>query len=417
MRGTRAHVGRDARRRHNDAVTVNRLPDELIVEIFKQGLYQSNEDTERYLAMLLAICSLWRQIALTTKTVSIALDVEVSEEIVAMDMLKQYLQRAGERTIIDLHLTVRLEASRAMTQNLISVILEHIHRTRTLICGTSIAPFMDAIFPLAGHFPSLEILDVCLVRTDLRATKLLGRNCVAPLKKLTLDGNLEIQLTDVQTEPLIRLDIFTPPRCPHKVHPAPSCDISLPEVTAPIHLPRLARLTIGSPFPLPSSLISAPQLQHLRIFDRAGTNTADVVPANFEQLRSAEIVHIYSSPDHVIRFLRAHKKLVAVTLVFDRALPILKSLVRRYVLEREVQVPLGLLRLRTEVRNELGSCEPVLRELLQSLPGLHLDWDMEDPNSVRGISDLMSSFPGRVSRNWTKRELAMYVQGLLRHQM
>jgi hypothetical protein len=72
MWGTRANVGRDARRRRNDAVTVNRLPDELIIEIFKQGLYQSNEDMERYLAMLLAICSLWRQIALATKTVSVS---------------------------------------------------------------------------------------------------------------------------------------------------------------------------------------------------------------------------------------------------------------------------------------------------------------------------------------------------------
>ena len=271
----------------------------------------------------------------------------MGEEVVALEMLKQYLQRAGENTVIDLHLVVRFEASHRMMRDLISVVLGHIHRSRTIVCHTTVAQFMDAIFPLAGPFPSLENLEVCLVHADHHPVTLLGHDCVSSLQTLNIDGNLGVELSNVQTELLTRLDIFNPTallpvafgqllrRCPNLQ--SLCSDTLLPEVTTPIHLPHLTHLVTGTSFPLPASLISAPQLRHLRIFDRAEGHTADVIPARFEELRTVEIAYVYASPDDVIRFLRSHSKLVAITLMFDRALPILRSLARRYTLEREAQ--------------------------------------------------------------------------------
>lgn len=72
MRKQRATAELEAGYQHNNQVAVNRLPNEMIVQFFKQGLLMQNEEcTEhQYMAKVAGTSCLWRDIALTTVSVT-----------------------------------------------------------------------------------------------------------------------------------------------------------------------------------------------------------------------------------------------------------------------------------------------------------------------------------------------------------
>ena len=65
-----AELERRARYQHNILnAPINRLPDDMLVEVFRQALPGHRPAKHRYLATIIGICSLWRQVAVNTPLV------------------------------------------------------------------------------------------------------------------------------------------------------------------------------------------------------------------------------------------------------------------------------------------------------------------------------------------------------------
>lgn len=318
-------LGPRTRRRHvaeqntvlNSMVAVNRLPQELLAEIFLSGNaeYESGRSGAGYLAIITSICATWRATAietpmLWTNIVYPSTTRHASE--VVYRMIKTFLLRSKGASI-NLHLD--LSGRETVNKNkIMELIKPHISRCRTITLRFSYSSQTSSILPFAGQMTRLVELDVDGWHGSGSLPRpLFTDDNDSPLRILRLGGDASGMLSDVPSGALRHVALrfnghkwvetmtFVS-RCMLAedlslklcVLPTGSGGIPRPSVLHPFTLPRLRRLTIVDELALDfTRYISTPNLEELIILSVSWITEPDrpLTPVNSSGLRTLTLSH------------------------------------------------------------------------------------------------------------------------------
>lgn len=253
----------------NNSASVNKLPNELLCEVFVHGLSSIDIGHERhrlvYLNNVTSICSLWRSIAIGTPHLWTTISFKSSERRAATrDKIETLLRRS---VASPLYVRLHFASWGSSTRRMAELIMGHAIRFCELRISIWSKDATFALLPLRGPWPCLEALEIALEYSDPRVAPWeVGVGSEAPLRRLQMGGNLK--LDNVPTCHLQDIDICTASISAEK----------LAEFISRCSSAKTVRL-VASPFarsPLTVSPFDLPFLETLCILD--------VNPLSFPQL-------------------------------------------------------------------------------------------------------------------------------------
>lgn len=178
-----ANAKRTSSELSNQDLPINRFPNELLCEIFRDGLKISKECGVNYLLAITSVCRQWRTIA--TQYTQLWNDITFFSSIdrelkPCHEFIEAQFERSGTANFT---INVRLFGfPRGTDQWLVPLLHSHMHRCQSFRFWAVFGHYPEGLFPLPSDLRSLEILDVAITH-DI---ELWRPDAFGPLRRLTI---------------------------------------------------------------------------------------------------------------------------------------------------------------------------------------------------------------------------------------
>ncbi|THU87651.1 hypothetical protein K435DRAFT_842443 [Dendrothele bispora CBS 962.96] len=328
----------------SDSTTaINHLPDEILRKILQlaiRGTFRIHPS--RQLSAFSSVNHHWRSLCFNSSELWTDIRIiynELSGKVDLGDWTHQWLERSHPR-LVDIYLDIPVDKfiSHARTvaiyeaRNVISVLMKHLDRIRSLTTGDDSDASYSGLLALIDYLPSathLEHLDLRflnfltglpssfvsmdnvihagVVLPNLRSQKLKRTNILFPLERLT---SVEIHFILPDEDSFRQMARMCPTLERLTLRSLYSLENPLPSGAPPIPMPSLRFLSVesiksqwgSSPQKSILSILSAPNLYHLRIHGSPGTpHPRNVLPplASFPSLHTLRLDHFeFVDPIH-----------------------------------------------------------------------------------------------------------------------
>lgn len=194
----------------NDAASVNKLPNEILCEVFIHGLSSIDPCHERrrlvFLNKMTSICSLWRRVAIGTPHLWTAVSYESNEHRASTrDKIETLLKRSA---VSQLYVRLHLSSWGSNVRRITALIMRHAIRFRELRISLWSKDAAYALFPLRGPWTCLEALEIGVEYAERGAAPWeVGVGAEAPLRRLQMGSGFK--LDNIPTCHLQEIDICT----------------------------------------------------------------------------------------------------------------------------------------------------------------------------------------------------------------